>query len=111
VKTLIGLILAAAAWSASICGQRSTVSGVDTSVACIDFDQLSKIAPSVPWPSGTVTQVLLISPTPIVARVQVDAEVQLIELVPNQQGQWVGIAQFSGMAHENLNVRIYREAP
>jgi hypothetical protein len=93
----------------SVCGQKGMVGDASYWVGCIDFDQVKVFAPGVPWPKGTVTQVLISARTGDAVQVQLGDTVLWGDLVLKPDGTRGAILQLPGMSYQSVRVRIYGE--
>lgn len=80
-------------------------------VACVDFEAMRKIDPSLPWPQGKWTQVLVHVRAGEVVKVTVDGVSKLAELIwdPNYGGRYLAMVQFEGIEGREVAVKVYAE--
>lgn len=98
----------------TICGQRISRPDADITVACIDWQALSRLGVPVPPNWTTATQVLVhVKSTADAVRVEVTndttGDVQYSDVVKDAYGQRVAMVQFTGSEFKTLNVRTFTE--
>jgi hypothetical protein len=78
-------------------------------VSCVDFDALRAASPSLPWPSGKRTQVLIHARAGEAIKVTIGGVVQLANLTPHADGNLHAMVQFDGIEATDLDVKILTE--
>ena len=94
-----------------ICGQRQTTATSDITIGCIDYDRLRAVAPGAPWPSGSVTQVLILATAGDSVRVTVDGKIKWADLVRDAYGRLAAMVTFKGMDHTSVAVKVKADVP
>lgn len=96
----------------SICGidSQQHTSNIDLlQVSCIDYDAIRRFAPSVPWPTGTSTQVLVHVRSGDAVKVTVGDKVQWAELRRDAWGRLIALVPFDGTDFKSVEVKVYAE--
>ena len=96
-----------------------TICGTDTvayttnidllQISCVDYEALRKVAPQVPWPSGTRTQVLVHIRAGDVVKITVDGESKFSDVITDAWGRSIAMVQFDGSEHTTVSVKVYSE--
>jgi hypothetical protein len=115
---MVLLLLCGAAYgqepAKSICGMDKQSPGESVEliqVSCVDYEAMRKQLPSVSWPAGTSTQVLVHVREGDAVRVTVDGESKWVPLETDSWGRKVAMVSFSGVDHSAVLVKVYRELP
>ena len=91
-----------------LCGTEPTNQHADyVLVACVDYEALRAIAPSVPWPAGKHTQVLVHAKSPGAVCAILDGEKRCDETVQRDDGRNIVMLVFPRAGYKEMVLRFY----
>jgi hypothetical protein len=106
-RVLLAAFLLAGLRAESLCGKRLSHPQADlVQVVCVDWDEIRRIAPGVPFPAGKRMQFLIHAKAGDAVRVRIGNKAQFADLARDAWGRLVALVSFDGIEHEEAEISI-----